>query len=71
MVTKIVGATGRFGVRYGKRLRTRVLQIEVRQRKKQLCPYCDRYQIKRLAAGIYLCKKCDTKFTGDAYLMKT
>jgi large subunit ribosomal protein L37Ae len=70
MVTKIVGTTGRFGVRYGKRLRTRVLQIEDRQRKKQLCPYCDRYQIKRLAAGIYQCKKCEMKFTGDAYLMK-
>ena len=71
MVTKIVGSTGRFGVRYGKRLRTMTLQLEKRQRQKQICPYCSRPQVKRLAAGIFQCGKCSTKFTGDAYLMKT
>lgn len=70
MVTKKVGTAGRFGVRYGKRLRTLVQQIEVRQRQKHACPYCDRYRVKRVAAGIFLCGKCHAKFTGDAYLIR-
>jgi large subunit ribosomal protein L37Ae len=70
MVTKKVGTTGRFGVRYGKRLRTKVLEVENRQKKKQACPSCERFQVKRLAAGIFLCNKCKSKFTGDAYFVK-
>ena len=70
MATKIVGSTGRFGSRYGKRLRTLTLQIESKQRQKQVCPSCSRPQVKRLAAGIFECGKCHVKFTGDAYLMK-
>lgn len=67
MATKRVGSAGRFGVRYGKRLRTKIAEVEKRQRKKQKCPYCHRFQVKRLAAGIFHCKKCESKFTGKAY----
>ena len=28
----------------------------------------DKFGIKRLASGIYFCKKCNTKFTGKAYV---
>jgi large subunit ribosomal protein L37Ae len=70
MVTKKVGSTGRFGARYGKKLRTKVLEVEKRQLKKQVCPYCGRFQVKRQSAGVFDCKKCGTTFTGDAYMVK-
>ncbi|MEK6952034.1 MAG: 50S ribosomal protein L37ae [Nanoarchaeota archaeon] len=67
MATKKVGSTGRFGARYGKTIRQRILAVEKRQKKKQLCPYCKRLTAKRIALGIFLCKKCNSKFTGSAY----
>lgn len=70
MVTKKVGTTGRFGVRYGKKLRTKVLEVEKRQKQKQSCPYCSRLRVKRVAVGIFVCNKCNKKFTGDAYMVK-
>ena len=65
--TKKVGSTGRFGVRYGIKVRQRVLDVERRQKQKHKCPYCHKLKVKRVAAGIYLCKKCNSKFTGKAY----
>jgi len=70
MVTKKVGTTGRFGSRYGKKIRTKVLEVEKKQRKRQLCPYCDRARVRRVAAGIFLCGKCGAKFTNDAYAVR-
>lgn len=67
MKTKKVGSTGRFGARYGKTIRQRILAVEKRQRKKQICPYCKKPTAKRVGLGIFLCKKCDSKFTGRAY----
>ncbi|MDD5331492.1 MAG: 50S ribosomal protein L37ae [Candidatus Nanoarchaeia archaeon] len=66
-MTKKVGSTGRFGVRYGRKIRKRVLDIEVRQKQKQTCPYCKKKQVKRIASGIYNCSKCGSKFTSKAY----
>ena len=67
MATKIVGSAGRFGARYGRKLRTRVLEVERRQRKKQLCPYCRRVNARRVSVGVYSCRTCKSKFTGGAY----
>ena len=66
MKTK-VGSTGRFGPRYGKRTRSKVLAVERIQKQKQKCPYCNRLTAKRLSAGIWECKKCENKFTSKAY----
>lgn len=66
-MTKKIGSAGRFGVRYGKTIRQKVADVEKLQRKKHKCPYCHKFGVKRLASGIYFCKKCDTKFTGKAY----
>jgi large subunit ribosomal protein L37Ae len=66
-MTKKVGSTGRFGVRYGRKIRKRVLDIEIRQRQKQTCPYCKKKQVKRVATGIFRCSKCNSKFTSKAY----
>jgi large subunit ribosomal protein L37Ae len=69
--TKKVGRTGRFGARYGLRIRKLVRKVEDRQKIKHLCPYCKNTgKVKRLSAGIWECRKCDSKFTGKAYEVK-
>lgn len=40
-------------------------------KKKHICPYCERPALKRVAAGIWYCKKCKVKFAGGAYTPKT
>lgn len=69
MKTKKVKSTGRFGARYGLKIRKRVLGVEKKQRKKQTCPRCKRKTAKRVATGIFKCKKCDYLFTGKAYVV--
>ena len=61
------GSVKRFGPRYGRKLKERFGKIEAEQRKKQKCPYCSALKVKRVATGIWECKKCKTKFTGKAY----
>ncbi|AAR38892.1 NEQ038 [Nanoarchaeum equitans Kin4-M] len=65
--TKKVGPTGRFGPRYGLGIRKRVLTVEIKQRKKHVCPFCRSKAVIREAYGIYRCKKCGKQFTGLAY----
>lgn len=61
------GSTKRFGARYGRRLKERFGKIEMEQRKKQKCPYCSALKVKRIALGIWGCRKCGVKFSGKAY----
>ncbi|MEK6861468.1 MAG: 50S ribosomal protein L37ae [Nanoarchaeota archaeon] len=68
MATKKVGSAGRFGARYGKSIRAQITEVEKRQRARHKCPYCNRFSIKRVASGIYYCRKCRSKFTGRAYI---
>lgn len=67
MVKKKVGTAGRFGARYGKSIRQKVSDIEKRAKGKYECPKCHKIKVKRLSAGIWCCKSCDTKFGGKAY----
>ncbi|MBU0472473.1 MAG: 50S ribosomal protein L37ae [Nanoarchaeota archaeon] len=61
------GSVKRFGSRYGKKTRDRFGAIEVEQRKKHKCPYCNYERVRREAIGIWKCEKCETKFTSKAY----
>lgn len=61
------GSVKRFGVRYGRKLKERFGKVEMEQRKKQKCPYCSAVRVKRIALGIWNCRKCGAKFTGKAY----
>jgi large subunit ribosomal protein L37Ae len=70
MKTKKVKAAGRFGVRYGRFVRTKIAEIESVQRKKQHCSFCNGVA-KRIAKGIWQCKKCGKKFTGHVYFLKS
>jgi len=67
--TEKVGASGRFGARYGKKVREKVTAVESKQRKKQMCPHCKRLGVKREAPGIWYCSRCKKKFTGGAYYL--
>jgi len=68
-MTKKVGITGKYGPRYGTKTKKEVLDIESKIGK--TCPYCERSALKRIAAGIWYCKKCKTKFAGGAYFPKS
>ena len=65
--TKKVGSTGRFGVRYGRRIRKRILEVEGAKKESKPCPSCLKPGLKRLSAGVWKCKKCGAKFAGKAY----
>ena len=69
--TKKVGSTGRFGARYGAKLRRRVLDIEKKRNEPNRCPACATRALKRKAAGLWKCTKCDLLFAGGAYVPYT
>ena len=54
-------SAGRFGARYGKRVRSKLIKVEQKQRVKQT--------VKRLSKGIWHCKKCGKKFASDTYYL--
>jgi len=62
-----LGSVKRFGARYGRKLKLKFSKIETEQRKLHKCPYCSKIAVRRVAVGIWNCKKCNTKFTGKAY----
>ncbi len=67
MATKKVGTAGRFGARYGKKVRKKIADIEKKQKAWHKCPYCAKFRVKRVTTGIWQCKSCRVKFTGRAY----
>lgn len=67
MATKKVLTAGRFGSRYGKKIRQKVIDIEKKQKAWQKCPYCSKIRVKRVSKGIWQCRSCNVKFTGRAY----
>lgn len=68
--TKKIGISGRYGVRYGRRVKESLRKIEEKQKAKHVCPVCKKNSVVRISAGIWKCKKCNTKFAGGAYLPK-
>ena len=69
--TKKVGPAGRFQSRYGVKTRTRVRNIEIKQKAKHICPSCGAQKVKRVSTSIWQCRKCNTKFAGGAYQPRT
>ncbi|MEE9525985.1 MAG: 50S ribosomal protein L37ae [Candidatus Woesearchaeota archaeon] len=67
---KKLGSVKRFGARYGRRVKHKLAEIEAVQRGKHTCPYCRAKKVKRIAVGIWECKKCESKFTGKAYTIR-
>ncbi|MBI2136905.1 hypothetical protein HYU12_00085 [Candidatus Woesearchaeota archaeon] len=67
MVVSKRSSAKRYGIRYGARLRDKIGRLEKEKRDTNNCPYCHYRSVERLAAGIWLCTKCNSKFTGRAY----
>jgi large subunit ribosomal protein L37Ae len=68
--SKKTKSAGRFGARYGKKVRSKLVGVETKQRVKQKCPYCKKMGVKRLSKGIWHCAKCDKKFASDTYYLE-
>ena len=62
-----LGSVKRFGPRYGRKPKIKFSKIEAEQRKLHKCPYCSKIAVKRVAVGIWQCRKCNVKFAGKAY----
>lgn len=67
---KKFGSVKRFGPRYGRRLKNKVADIEKKSKSLAKCPYCKKIGAKRVAVGIWQCRKCNSKFTGHAYYLE-
>lgn len=63
---KIKSAKG-FGSRYGRKIRNKLGKFIALKNKDKKCPYCHAMKVKRVASGIWMCTKCESKFTGRAY----
>jgi large subunit ribosomal protein L37Ae len=63
--TKKVGIAGRYGARYGKTPKQRLVKLA--QKKKHACPNCRKLTLKRQGSGVWVCGKCGFKFAGGAY----
>jgi len=62
-----LGSAKRFGARYGRTVKHNLAKIEKMQREATKCPFCLYNKVKRVAMGIYTCKKCEAKFASRAY----
>ncbi|WP_457548795.1 50S ribosomal protein L37Ae [Archaeoglobus sp.] len=69
--TKKVKMAGRFGPRYGLRVRRMIIKIEELQRQKYICKRCGKKAVKRVGTGIWECKACGYKFAGGCYVPST
>ena len=67
--SKKTKSAGRFGPRYGKTVKDRLVKVEVKQRKKQKCPFCEKLGAKRKAKGIWECSKCGKTFADNTYYL--
>ena len=64
-------SAGRFGARYGRRIRKAVAEIEEQTNALHKCPKCERKSVSRLGTGIWRCSKCGYTFTGGTYIPQT
>jgi len=71
MSLKKVGTAGRFGSRYGRKVRKEVATIEKRQKAKHECPSCMKETLNRISSGVWECHACKNKFSGGAYFPST
>ncbi len=69
--TKKVKSAGRFGPRYGVKIRKLVASIEERMRQNHPCRKCGHNAVRRVGTGIWECQKCGYKFAGGCYLPYT
>lgn len=64
-------SAGRFGVRYGRKDRKLVADLEEKMRMPHVCAKCARPTVSRVGTGIWKCAKCDYTFAGGTYIPQT
>ena len=65
--TQKTGLTARFGSRYGVSVRRREGSAIKKKSRKYTCPVCQYQKVRRKAAGIWECRKCNHTFTGGVW----
>ncbi len=65
--TRQVGVVGRYGPRYGVRIRRRVQEIDETRRSVHVCPKCQAPKVQRRSSGVWQCRHCGHVFAGGAY----
>jgi large subunit ribosomal protein L37Ae len=68
--TKKVGIAGKYGPRYGVKIRKRLAEVEGGKVLKRQCPRCKHVAVKRTDTGIWVCRRCDYKYAAGAYAPK-
>jgi large subunit ribosomal protein L37Ae len=68
--TKKVGSSGRFGVKAGSTVRAKLAHFEIKQRIKQICPFCNKAALKRTSKALWECKKCKKRFASHTYYIE-
>lgn len=70
--TKKVGISGRFGPRYGSKVRKQWRDIAIKQKGISKCPKCNsKLPNMREFVGVWHCKKCGATWTGGAWESST
>ena len=65
--TKKVGIAGKYGPRYGVKVRNRLRDAETKAAAYHRCPECEIDRVKRVSTGIYKCRHCGFKYASGAY----
>jgi large subunit ribosomal protein L37Ae len=65
--TKKVGMTGKYGARYGVKIRKQIKSVSRHRAKPARCPECQHDAVKRESSGIWVCRHCNLKFAASAY----
>jgi large subunit ribosomal protein L37Ae len=65
--TNKVGMTGKYGARYGVKIRKQIKSVSRHRARPSRCPECQHDSVKRLSSGIWHCRHCDLKFAASAY----
>ena len=65
--TNKVGNAGKWGSRYGVSNRRAAGAIERKAKATYVCPSCFYERVRRVAVGIWQCRKCNHRFAGGAW----
>ncbi|MBA3045289.1 MAG: 50S ribosomal protein L37ae [Candidatus Thermoplasmatota archaeon] len=68
--TNKAGMTGKFGARYGVKIRKQIKSVSRHRARPSRCPECQNDSVKRLSSGIWTCKHCGLKFAASAYSIR-
>ncbi len=65
--TDKAGSSGRFGARYGVKVRKLIRDIEKNKNAPYECPDCHHLSVRRRSSGIWECRHCEAKFAAGSY----